>query len=264
LSSDGTTALIGAPYYEQSSDDSGAAYVFTQDDGSWSQQARLTPANQVGNGSDEFGKTAELSDTGDRALVGAPLYGQNGNDSGAAYVFSQAGETWSQEAVLLPEDNAEGDRFGSSVGLSTDGTMALVGAEHDGATVDNSNMGAGYVFDRSGSEWTEEAKITADDGDDLDNFGDAVALSGAGSTAVVGAPSDEDGGSAYVFTGGSEWTQESKLTGDNNGDDDYGDTVAVSDDGGVAIVGAPDDEDPNGGSDQSYTAGGAGAAYVYD
>ena len=107
--------------------------------------------------------------------------------------------------------------------------------------------------------WSQQVKLTPDDGDPIDSFGSSVTLDGA--RALVGAygdedPNGDDAGSAYVFerTNGS-WTQQAKLIPDDGDADDlFGDAVAL--DGGTALVGAPWDEDPNGDS--------AGSAYVFE
>lgn len=92
-----------------------------------------------------------------------------------------------------------GDHFGFSVAL--DGDTALVGAHFD-EHPNSSGAGSAYVFTRSGSRWTQQAKLAPEDGDDGDHFGWAVALDG--DTALVGARDDEHpngfaAGSAYVF-----------------------------------------------------------------
>jgi hypothetical protein len=107
------------------------------------------------------------------------------------------------------------------------------------------------------------AKLTASDGDRLDRFGWSVAVSGDGSTALVGAYGDEDpngdrSGSAYVFsrTDGA-WSEEAKLAAsDGDSGDWFGASVAVSEDGSTTLIGAGDDEDPNGAR--------SGSAYVFE
>jgi len=153
------------------------------------------------------------------------------------------------------DDSDGGDNFGGAVALS--GDTALVGAKLD-RDPNGGQAGSAYVFTRSGGEWTQGAKLVPEDGDAGDRFGASVAL--AGDTALVGARSDEDpngsgAGSAYVFTrSGGEWSQESKLVPeDGDGGDSFGASVALS--GDTAVVGAWQDEDPNG--------DGAGSAYVF-
>ncbi|MGH8427479.1 MAG: Ig-like domain-containing protein [Gammaproteobacteria bacterium] len=203
----GSTALIAAPYAET---DHGAAYVFSESDGSWSQAAKLT----AGDGAylDKFGYAVALSGT--TALVSAPYATVNGNVwQGAVYVFSDSGGSWLQVQKLTASDGAEDDFFGNDLALSD--TTVIVGA--DGATVDgNASQGAAYVFSDSGGSWSQVAKLTASDGAENDGFGNSVALSGT--TAMSGAPrADVDGynnqGAVYVFSdSGGSWTQVQKFT----------------------------------------------------
>ena len=102
-----------------------------------------------------------------------------------------------QIAKLLAGDAAAFDRFGFSVALS--GDTALVGARYDDDA--GTSSGSAYIFTRSGSSWTQQAKLTASDAAAGDEFGASVALSG--DTALVGANRDDDAGSdagsAYIF-----------------------------------------------------------------
>ncbi|MGH9380514.1 MAG: hypothetical protein ACRD2Z_07870, partial [Thermoanaerobaculia bacterium] len=232
----GDTALVGAYFADvDGNPDQGAAYVFTRSGGVWSPQAKLTADN--GAPVDQFGVSVALSE--DTALVGAYFAAVDGNIlQGAAYVFTRSGGEWSQQDKLIADDGAANDLFSISVALS--GGTALVGAW--GAAVDgNSAQGAAYVFTHSGGEWSQQAKLTADDGAEGDFFGRAVALSG--DTALVGAfEADVDGnsaqGAAYVFThSGGEWSQQTKLTADDGAQSDqFGFSVALS--GDTALVGA--------------------------
>jgi len=116
---------------------------------------------------------------------------------------------------------------------------------------------------------TQQAKLVAEDGDNDDSFGRSVTLSSDGSTALIGTPGDddpngEDAGSAYVFDGsGGSWTQQAKLAPDDgdNGDS-FGESVTLSSDGSTALIGADEDEDPNGSGDELFS--GAGSAYVFE
>jgi len=105
LSSDGNTALIGAHV-------KGAAYAFTRSGTTWSQQQQLTPSD--GAAGDRFGCSVALGSDGNSALIGA--YGKN-SYTGAAYVFTRSGSTWSQQNKLTASDAAANDNFGYSVAL---------------------------------------------------------------------------------------------------------------------------------------------------
>ena len=193
---------------------------------------------------------------GSAALIGGPLDDIDGTvDQGAAYIFTQSGNSWSQAAMLTAEFGNAGDEFGSAVAL--DGSTALVGSPfEDIGFVEN--QGAAYLFTGSGANWSQEARLATGDGIEDDRFGGAVALDG--NTALVGAHlADVDGngnqGAAYVFIReGSSWNQQDKLTADDGAAGDrLGRSVAVE--GDTILLGAPR-TDINGNSNQ-------GAAYVF-
>jgi hypothetical protein len=118
------------------------------------------------------------------------------------------------------------------------------------------------VFTREGGDWRQRTKLAPDDGDSNDFFGRSVAVSGDGTTVLVGADRDDDpngdrAGSAYVFAReGGDWRQTAKLAPDDGDSTDFfGWSVAVPGDGTTALVGAPNDDDPNGDR--------AGSMYVF-
>ena len=156
-----------------------------------------------GAASDYFGDSVAID--GDTLVVGARYDDDNGSASGSVYVFIHSGIIWTQQAKLTASDGAADDRFGSSVAI--DGDTIVVGAllNDDNGT----DSGTAYVFTRSGTTWTQQAKLTASDGALDDEFGQSVAI--AGDTIVVGADRDDDNGNrqwiAYVFTrSGTAWT----------------------------------------------------------
>jgi hypothetical protein len=143
---------------------------------------------------------------------------------------------------LLANDGTNGDLFGYSVSLSSDGMTALVGAEGD----DDNGTGSGsvYVFTRSGGTWSQQAKLVAIDGEEDDHFGGSVSLSADGMIALIGADDDDENGtgsgSAYVFTRtGETWSQQAKLiASDAAGNNFFGHSVSLSGDGSTALIGA--------------------------
>jgi len=247
VSLDGDTALVGAPQNDDNGNNSGSAYVFTRSGTTWTQQAKLTASD--GAAGDRFSDYA-VDLEGDTAIIGACYNDDNGTDSGSAYVFTRTGTTWTQQTKLLATDASAGDNFGCFVSLY--GDTALIGA----CAFDFSNPGSAYVFTRTGTTWTQQAKLTASDGAAGDWFGTCVSLSG--DTALIGAVLDNDhghwSGSAYVFTRtGTTWTQEAKLlASDGVGHDEFGCWVSLS--GDTALIGAPFD------GDNGYESG---SAYVF-
>jgi len=261
LSSDGTTALVGARRDEDpNGPGAGSAYVFAHEDGTWSQQAKLVPED--GDKNDSFGSSVTLANDGATALVGAHMdEDPNGPRAGSAYVFSRSDRDWDHQVKLVPPDGNPGDNFGLQLALSGDGTVALVGAPSD-SNSNGEGAGATYVFSLENSTWNREAKLAPSGGDANDEFGGSVALSRDGTTALVGAWRDDDAGaefvgSTYVFSRTSDgWMHEAILAANDGEEDDFfGESVALSSDGRTALIGAFGDGDPNGGD--------AGSAYVF-
>lgn len=276
--------------------DSGAAYVFVRNGGSWSQQAYLKASNP-GLG-DYFGLSVAIS--GDTIVVGAPgessaATGVNGNqanddagDAGAAYVFQRSGSTWVQQAYLKASNTDMGDEFGTRVAIS--GNTIAVAAPNEksnatginGSQTDNSarNAGAVYVFIRSGSSWSQQAYIKASNTGVDDYFGSSIAISGE--TLVVGAKGESssakgvggnqgdnsalDAGAAYVFVrSGSSWTQQAYLKASNSeAADNFGNAAAISGDT-VVIAAYWEDSSATGvnGDQSDNSAPVSGAAYVF-
>jgi len=256
ISGDGDTAIVGAYEEDTTATDAGSAYIFTRSGTSWSQQAKIQSSDA--SATDYFGYSVSISNNGDTAIIGAHYEDPIPFNSGAAYIFTRSGTSWSQQAKLVASDAENGDQFGKSVYISGDGNTAIAGAYLEDATA--SNAGSAYIFTRSGSSWSQQAKIQAEDADASDGFGTQVCISNDGNTAVSSATADEEAGagagSAYIFTrSGTTWSQQSKIIGsDIEAGDDFGRGVSISGDGYTVIIGAPY-EDTNGSS--------AGSVYIF-
>lgn len=245
---DGETIVIGVPGDDDDGLSSGSAVVFTRSTGVWTPKAKLK-AEDADKG-DQFGTSVAIS--GGTIVIGAPYHDGVSIDSGAAYVFTGGGNSWTQAAKLTAATGASNDLFGWSVSVSDD--TALVGAFRDDQG--GNDAGAAYVFSNGGGDWTEVAKLVAEDAAGIDWLGQSVSLDG--DTAILGAYGDDDGGShagaAYIFAGvGGLWYQQNKLSADEIDAYDYfGYSVAV--DGDTLLASAIYDDD--GGTD-------AGAAYLF-
>jgi hypothetical protein len=173
--------------------------------------------------------------------VGARGDDDSGSNSGSAYVFVRSGENWLQQQKLTASDSTTNDYFGYSVSIS--GNSVVVGAV--GGADNGHNSGKAYVFVRSGTNWTQQKKLTVSDGAAGDFFGCSVGISDE--TLVVGAYGDddngEDSGSAYVFVRiWSSWNKQAKLMDiDGVAGDFFGFSVAIS--GNSIAVGADGDDD---------------------
>ncbi len=247
LSDSGSTALIGG---SRDHTGAGAAWVFTREGATWSQQgSKLTGSGEATEGS--FGTSVALAGNGNTALIGAP----NDGKPGAAYAFAQSGGVWSQQGSKLTGTGGEGEflEFGYSVALSEEGNAAIIGGPGDGR-VGHTETGAAWAFARSGESWSQQgSKLTAVGETGAARFGEFVALSGEGTTALISATDDNtETGAVWVFVhSGGSWAQTSELTGAEGADEELGSGVAISDNATTALAGA------------RFAHAGAGAAYVY-
>lgn len=178
----------------------------------------------------EFGYS--LSVSGDVAVIGATGDDEKGAASGSMHAFVRIGDSWFLQKKLVASDGAAGDYLGKSVSLN--GDTAVVGAPRDD---DNgADSGSAYVFVRRGSDWIEQAKLTAGSGSTSEFFGCDVGISS--DTAVIGAWGS---GSAYVFMRvGDFWVEQAKLTaGDGIANSEFGSSVSIS--GDTIVIGASAD-----------------------
>ena len=252
------TIVVGAPIKTiAGTAGKGAAYVFVRIGTTWVQQQQLVAAD--GGLNEFFGTSVAVS--GDTILVGAPNHAVGPNSrQGAVYVFVRNGNTWTQQQELNANDGLVSDQLGGAVALV--GDTAVAGAREDNFGA--SRNGKVYVFQRAGTTWTQQQKLTASDGSTLDAFGNSVAINHNTDTIAVGAFNDDelanaDRGSVYVFVrNGSTWSQQARLLGSLGAatgfNGHFGTSVAV--DGDTLISGCPflDPLDGNG----------RGVVYLFD
>ena len=316
LAADGNTLAVGA-YGEDSNaiglngvetDDSattsGAVYVYARNGSAWNQQAYVKASNT--ESADNFGSSMVLSADGNTLAVGA--LGEDSNaiglegvetdnsatNSGAVYVFTRSGSSWSQQAYVKASNTGSGDNFGSSMALSADGNTLAVGALGEdsnaigleGVETDNSaaNSGAVYVFVRNSSTWNQQSYVKASNTGAGDRFGWSVALSADTNTLSVGAINEDssatglngdqmdnnatDSGAVYIYDRNiSTWTQLAYLKASNTEALDwFGNSMALSQNGNMFVAGALYEDSAaiviNGNqSDNSSDA--SGAVYLY-
>jgi hypothetical protein len=195
MSSDGNTAIVGGYSDNISGGIIGAAWVFTRSGSTWSQQgSKLVGTGSVGQV--DQGCSVALSGDGNTAIVGG---NRDNGGNGAAWVYTRSGGVWSQQgSKLFGAGGLTLPSQGDSVSLSADGNTAVVGGSND-----NLGNGAVWVWTRSGATWSPlGAKLvgTAWAGVNVMQ-GLSVAISGDGSTLIVGGPNDNNGtGAAWIFT----------------------------------------------------------------
>lgn len=264
----------------------GAVYLFVRSGDTWVQQAYLKASNT--DAGDYFGASLALSSDGTTLAVGAfgedanpqAVDGQNNNvffSSGAVYVFTRTGSTWTQQAYLKASNGNTGDQFGYSLALSDNGDTLAVGAygeESNAIGVNPSGLpfptptgqynnsesyaGAAYVFTRDAGAWSQKAYIKPSNTDGQDFFGYELSLSGDGRTLAVGAYGEDsnavgindlanqadnsrlDSGAVYLFTlTGNTWAQQAYLKASQpDNDDGFGRSITLANDGNTLAVGA--------------------------
>ena len=276
---DSNATTINGDETNNDATNSGAAYVYVKSGGVWAPEAYLKASNA--DAGDRFGiNDVTISDDGNTIAIGTGNEDSNvtgvsttassdntGTSSGAVYIFSRTGSSWTQEAYIKATNTGISDRFANvTLDLSNDGNTLVVGAgseDSDATTVNgdqfndlSSNSGAVYVYNRSGSTWSSTAYLKAVNNGSSDTFGSDVVISGDGTTIAVAAENEGsnattingDGsndlnntsGAAYIFTlSGGVWSQEAYIKASNNDASDFfGTALDLSNDGNVLVVSA--------------------------
>ncbi len=259
---DGDAAIVGAPGDDEgcgSGCNSGAAYIYRNVDGTWVEEEKLIASDA--DDLDLFGWAVAIR--GDTALVSSRIDDDRGVSTGSVWVFRFNGTTWQEVQKLNASDAEVGDLFGHSLALG-DGIAVVGSLQDDDACPDDvlCNSGSAYVFRFDGSRWQQEAKLIAADGEEKDEFGNAVAVEG--DLVIVGVRWDDDAcpedpgcesGSAYVFRREeTTWVEAAKLVASDMAATDYfGVDVALSAD--LALVGSYLDDDAGTASGSVYVYG---------
>ena len=255
LSADGSTAAISGSL---SGEEEVAILVFVHSGGKWVQQGPpVVPPGQEHishSVSGDLGAGLALSADGSTLLIGSP---RDDSGAGAAWVFTRSGETWTQQGSKLTPAEAAGEaaEFGWEASLSDDGSTALIG-EIGGTSY--KGVSSAWVFTRSGETWTQQSGRL---GPARFCCNVSVALSGDGSTALIGNPFESE---AWVYArSGETWNKQAELAGGAGeaigNSPEFGSAVALSRDGNTALVGAKKDDYGEG-----HVGGAAdGAAYVF-
>ncbi len=213
----GDTAVVGAWFdAEGINTNQGSAYIFTRNSaGQWSQQTKIL-AND-GLAGDWFGISSAID--GNTVVVGARQDNLNPgtpgsvNGQGSAYIYTGSGASWTLQQKVTASDPLIGGTFGESCAIL--GDRIVVGTFNATSGL-GPNRGAAYLYQRSGTTWTQLTKLSASDGAPSDFFADFVALGRY--DVVSGAYGDDIGinqnqGSAYVYS--FPRTTAFDFTGDN-------------------------------------------------
>jgi hypothetical protein len=200
---------------------------------------KLLGSNPNSN-TEEQGYYTAISYDGSTAIISSPY---DSNTLGCAWIFVKSNGAWVQQGQKLVGSGSIGANVAqSSVAISADGNTAVIGGHGD-----NSHVGAVWVFTRSGSTWSQQAKLTPTGfstnglGPDM---GIGLAISSDGNTIFAGGSNDNNyKGAVWIFTrSGNTWTQlgnkivPSDPAPGQHGSQ-FGQTIAISNDGNTAVVG---------------------------
>jgi hypothetical protein len=180
LSGDASVVVIGAPGFYAI----GKARVYEWDGDSWEKKGLDIDGEGANDG---FGRSVSISTNGSIVAVGATGNdSSNGNDSGHVRVYEWDGDSWEQKGDDIDGESAY-SYSGSSISLSSDGTIIAIGADsNNNSNGQSSGSVRLYEWNDSTSSW--EKKGTDIDGEaECDYSGGSVSLSGDGSIVAIGA-----------------------------------------------------------------------------
>lgn len=228
----------------------------------------LTPGETLDTGS--IGRSIAVSGNGKTAVISARSDNHpNGEDSGSVYLFTKTNGSWSEATKLAAPDGEVDAYFGYSVSISKDGSVVSVGAprDTDGTEIET---GSAYVFSRTEDSWEFETKLRPVKRTEAGEFGMSVSIAADGSTLIVGGPKETnaDGmrsGVAHIYVKTEDsWTERTAIAPDTGRKkEEFGENVAISNTGEIALVGAPHHYLEEQGSDMVKTKGGSGSAYIF-
>jgi len=263
ISGDGTAIAAGASNKSiATASAAGKVYVFEKPaTGGWvsGNETAWLQADEEPQAGAYFGESVGMSFYGkeDGTLLAIGAHGEDvdATADGAVYLFSRPGGGWSdgfanREARLDSPSNNNGGLFGSSVSVSTDGSVLLIGAKGMDYTVFDA-VGGAYIYEE-GEGWTDgEANKVAlfqsvEYLDDNNFFGYAVDITANGNVAVISRPGYAWGW-ALVFSipaegwtdNTDEYTQKIQNPEPTGNSDNFGYGLAISADGSTIVAGSP-------------------------
>ncbi len=190
LSSNGIILAVGIPGNGQ-----GSVKSYALSSGSWVARG----SELIGEAtSDKFGTSVSLSSNGARLVIGAP---ENGT-AGHIRIFSYSGSAWSQMGTDI-DGAAAGDKFGTSVSFSGDGTRVAVGSP-------GSSFGDVKVYVYKNTTWTKLGE-TLIGGITGDKFGSSVSLSTTGLRIGVGPDVTTGDTRGYAYAYALQTSEEEKF-----------------------------------------------------
>ena len=240
ISDDGNTIAIGVPTVMFNQAGRGSVKVFEYSGGAWNETADITSdPNEI-----RLGKVVELSGDGNVMAVSAIKDDSNGDAAGHVQLYQKVNGAWIPMGSEIVGD-ADNDRFGKRLALSNDGhTLAVTAIGNDAG---GDNAGQVRVYRYESGAWTAVGNDILGANDD-DQLGRSVALSGDGQILAVSSTDYDDGadadvGQVSIYKNVNDtWVLSGSQTGSAAGDE-FGGSLALSDDGSRLIVGATGNPD---------------------
>ena len=241
ISSNGSTIVVGAPLW--SANNNGRVKVFTNTSGNWVQVG----SSIGGSGNNAAaGSSVAVSSDGSIVAIGSPTFSTGATNRGAVQVYQNVSGTWTQIGGIIQGSGVE-LRLGSSVALSSDGTVLAVGATGNGTSA---YPGRVKIFRNISGVWTQVGVdlIGTANGD---AFGQGLSLSSDGNTVAIGAPYNSSNGfwkghvKVYANNSGT-WTQVGATIQGEANDNQSGFSVSLSGNGSVLAIGASGNSNTNG------------------
>ncbi len=187
LSSDGNTVAIGAWKNDGNGTDSGHVRVYQNSSDVWSQIGQDIDGEAA---ADLSGSSVSLSADGSVVAIGALNNDGNGVNSGHVRVYENMAGVWTQIGADINGEEAD-DWSGSSVSLSSDGSVVAIGANsNDGNGPDSGHV---RVYKNSSGVWIQLG-IDIDGEAEGDYSGSRVNLSSDGTTVAIGAWGNDGNG----------------------------------------------------------------------
>ena len=190
-----STIVVGAMYESETYPRSGAVYIFTEQDGVWTQSQKLKDSTPGTYG--RFGNSVSLE--GDLLLIGAPSFLNYSHSAGKAVLYQRNPENglWSPLQNLVASDAAFNSYFGTYVEIHNE--QIFVSASSDPTGVDVN--GAVYRFEQVNQAWVEQQKFSSPDADPSDYYG--ASFVAANDMLLISARYDDDvafnTGSLYLY-----------------------------------------------------------------